>query len=191
MTIFEYVSVLLAIVLGLAVSRAMAGVAKFVASEHRSANDWLVAGWCLGLIFMQVIWWLGGWFLYRDLEVFPLGTIMFWVTATALISLAAYVLVPHTDVMNLGAATPNPTIRPAFYVCLGSHFGIVLANFSLTGASAGLLVVTGVPFALTTTGYFLKSVKSQVIHLLVWLLFLSIASLLVVPSIGADSALNL
>jgi hypothetical protein len=197
MTVFEYVSVLLAIVLGLSVARAMSGIAAFVVADHRSTKDWLVVGWCVGLMYMQAVWWLGGWFAFSGLETFSLGTVMYWITATAMISLASYVLVPRAD-GTTATATPSKTaVRPAFFACLAGHFGIVLGSAMLSGESiptsgiSGLnlpmVSIVAIPFVLTATGYFLRSDKSLAVHLLIWLLFVSVASALVIPSIGPGS----
>ena len=195
MTVFEYVSVLLAIVLGLAVARIMGGLAAFIIAERRVTRDWIVAGWCVALAYMQTVWWLLGWFTFHDRAEISLGFIMYWVGATALISLSSYVLVPQ-----FSGATPSsptsipastPTLRPAFFIYLAGHFGLVFVNGLLFTSSYTGSFVVGFVLVLTGMGYFLRTDRSHLTLLLVWLAFILSVSAWVMPSVGAGSVLQL
>ena len=54
MTVFEYVTALLAIVLGLSIARVMSGIGRFIVAERRVLRDWVIAGWCLALTLTQI-----------------------------------------------------------------------------------------------------------------------------------------
>lgn len=49
MTVFEYSSALMAIVLGLSFARVMGGIGAFIIAEQRVLRDWIIVGWCLNL----------------------------------------------------------------------------------------------------------------------------------------------
>jgi hypothetical protein len=139
---------------------------------------------------MQTIWWLLGWFTFRDREEISLGFIMFWVGATALISLSSYILVPQVSGATASIPASTPTLRPAFFICLAGHFGVVFVNGLLFTSSTTGSFVVGFVLVLTGLGYFLRTDRSHLTLLLVWLVFVSSVSAWVMPSVGAGSVLQ-
>ncbi len=59
MSDFEFISVVLAIVVGLGITRILSGLAS--ALEHRSTlrSDWIVLSWAILVLLWQVLFWLG------------------------------------------------------------------------------------------------------------------------------------
>ena len=68
MTVFEYASGLISIVVGLAVARVLGGIGTFMAASQRSAADRIGASWCAALLFNLVGFWIAGWQAFGALE---------------------------------------------------------------------------------------------------------------------------
>jgi len=178
----------MAIVLGLAVSRAMIGVARFINRDQRATKDWIVAGWCFNVAFLSVIWWLAGWTLFSDLHEIPLGVILDWISTTALIAFCCYVLVPETGAQQVRA--PEVAVRPAFFLCLSGHFAFAFTNFIFRdGTPMWILFLVVYLVLLTGAGMFLRNDRSHVILLLVWIASVVTASVTAIPAIGPSGSL--
>jgi len=187
MTVFEYISVLMAIVLGLAVSRAMIGVARFINKDQRATKDWIAAGWCLNVAFLSIIWWLSGWTLFSDLHEIPLGVILYWICTTALIAFCCYVLVPEIGAQQVRAL--GVAVRPAFFLCLSGHFAFAGINFVFQDSTPTWLLFLVVYLVLLTgAGMFLRNDRSHVILLLVWIASVVTASVTAIPAVGPSGS---
>ena len=65
MSVFEYASGLISIVVGLAIARILGGIGTFTGLEKRTAADWIVLSWSIALALNLVGWWIGGWIRYE------------------------------------------------------------------------------------------------------------------------------
>ena len=186
MSVFEYVSVFVAIVLGLAVARVMNGIGAFIISNNRSADDWLLAGWCLSLIVNQIGWWMLGWVTYGQLEIVPYGAVLAWFTSTALLFLASYILVPGGCLVSTEPSAVMGTLRPSFFVCLALHFcsAIVFAYVALDGIFTRGEWFVVVMAALSAIGAFLRSTSAHFVHLFVWVCGVMVLNMVGTPTIG-------
>ncbi len=112
MSAFEYASGLISIVVGLAVARVLGGIGTFSVASERPASDWIVASWCLALLLTMVGWWMNAWMTLRGQAEIAFSTLFIWIVATALLYLAAYVLIPGTSTGSAsgsgGAFPPLP-----------------------------------------------------------------------------------
>ncbi len=179
MTGFEYASGLISIVVGLGIARVLGGFGAFLNLEHRSPRDWIVAAWCVLLFLVHVAWWMVGWQVLRQQAEISLGTLAFWSFATALLYLAAYVLVSGSE--GIGSLRlPNR----AFFVCLALHFG-VLPLFGVATAPRPISQFTAQLFAsfvmtvATASGVFVRTQRGYAVHLgvLVAILIIALSSL--------------
>ncbi len=181
MTVFEYASGLFSIVIGLAVARVLGGIGTFSAASERPASDWIVASWCLALLLTMVGWWMSAWTTLRLQAEIPFSTLFMWIVATALLYLAAYVLIPGASVGS--GSGPGPRLRPvrsAFYLYLSAHFGMVLL-LGLTGQISWVadgdpstalipnLLPTAMMTGLSAVGAALHSDRNRALHLVAWL----------------------
>lgn len=135
MTIFEYASGLISIVVGLAIARVLGGIGAFLTLNQRTAHDWIVAVWCMALSLNLVMWWIVGWRFLQNLAEISVATLMFWTSATALLYLAAYILVPGSAEGHSGhdARTNFKLPGLAFFGCLAAHFAM-FAAYQVSGA---------------------------------------------------------
>lgn len=59
MSDFEFVSVILAIVIGLGVTRILSGLASVLEHRKNLRSDWIVLSWAVGVLLWQILFWLG------------------------------------------------------------------------------------------------------------------------------------
>jgi hypothetical protein len=185
MTVFEYVTALLAIVLGLSIARVMSGIGGFIVAERRELRDWLIVGWCLALTLTQIGWWMLMWVVLGQAETITLATILYWVVATAMLFLASYILVPGVS-LSPSTATMG-ILRSSFFVCLAIHFSIPLLDAVASGNLAPPLLLLLLVAVLSATGAFLTSDKAHFSLLIVWTTAMLTLTILAVPSVGGDA----
>ncbi|MBW2385750.1 MAG: hypothetical protein JRG92_19125 [Deltaproteobacteria bacterium] len=186
MSAFEYASGLISIVVGLAVARALGGVGTFSVASDRSASDWIVVSWCLAILLVMVGWWMTGWTALRVQAEIAFSTLFVWIVASALLYLAAYVLVPGTSIEpGSGSEASLRPVRSAFYLYLAAHFalafllGLTQGTFVVTdGASSTALLPSLIPAAMMTglsaVGAALHSERSRALHLVIWVTALAV-----------------
>jgi hypothetical protein len=105
MSAFEYVSVMVTVVLALAVARLLTFLATVIANPERVQVYWLHLLWTVLLLVLNLQAWLILWRLHGQSE-FPIGQIVMMVLAASLIFVAAHVLVPeirHDERVDLRA----------------------------------------------------------------------------------------
>ncbi len=112
MTVFEYAGGLISIVVGLAVARVLGGIGSFIRAGNRSASDWIVASWCLALVFNLVGWWFAGWVMFAERTEIGVPTLILWLVDTSLLYLAAYILIPNTGLLASDAQAKPPRSPP-------------------------------------------------------------------------------
>jgi hypothetical protein len=174
MTVFEYASGLISIVIGLAVARVLGGISNFIAAGQRSGSDWIVASWCFGLLINLVGWWLMGWYALRGRAEIDFATLFTWILATSPLYAAAHVLVPDTAGRDPGGASAHlQPLRGAFHLCLAAHYVLGFAVTFSAPASDGTRplgrVVAAVMVAVSASGALARSDRARALHLLAWL----------------------
>ena len=187
MSVFEYAAALIAIVLGLSVARVLSGIGAFLVSANRTASDWLVLGWCIALIIVQGGWWMLGWFTLGQLETMSYGSVLSSFTATAMLFLASYTLIPGAGASLASPSSAMGVLRPTFFACLGLHFSINIIQALVDGSfipTQGLVVLMMV---LSWTGAFLRSIKAHTALLVVWIACMLTLSSIAVPAMGVNS----
>jgi len=166
---FEYLTGLLTIVLGLAIARAMSGIANFLVLDTRTLRSWTLFVFCLALAAMQVDWWRLLWVTLGKSELMT-ETVYLWIVATVMLYLASYVLVPHLGSGSSDDVEQSASVRPAFFACMALHFCAFplyqLANGEIAALEIGPLVMIG----LCILGALLKQVKVQFAFSLIWAL---------------------
>ena len=95
MSTFEFVSVLLSIVISLAVAHLLTGVAQALKAK-KVRFHWVLAGWQLFVFMLCVDYWFSVWRL-RDQPVWTLGFVLTWLLLAAITYIAAWLVVPDTD----------------------------------------------------------------------------------------------
>ena len=186
MSVFEYVTALLAIVLGLSIARVMSGIGAFIVADKRVFHDWIVVGWCVALTMCQIGWWMLIWIILSQSEAVLFGTILTWIGATAMLFLASYVLIPGTGVSLGSPAASMGSLRSAFFVCLALHFLIPFLNAVSDGTMEPGLLLVLLMVVLSGAGVFVNGDRAHVALLVVWLVAMSVLNYLAVPGLGEN-----
>ena len=95
MSTFEFVSVLLSIVISLAIAHLLTGVALALKAK-KLRFDWVLAGWWLFVIMLCVDYWFSLWRL-RDTPVWSLTFVLMWLLLAAITYIAAWLVVPDLE----------------------------------------------------------------------------------------------
>ena len=95
MSTFEFVSVLLSIVISLAIAHLLTGVAQAL-KARKVRFQWVLAGWWLFVFMLCVDYWFSVWRL-RDAPVWSLGFVLTWLGLAAITYITAWLVVPDTD----------------------------------------------------------------------------------------------
>ena len=194
MTSFEYASGLISIVVGLAVARVLGGVGAFLNADRRTSSDWIVGAWCIILSIALVAWWVAGWRFLRQQAEISFASLVFWMFATAVLYLAAYLLVPrnvaslHGDDRDTNFDLPNR----AFFVCLAVHYGAfllyVVTDLALVVESSpvtnGRLPFLPMLIIASAAGIFVRTPRGYVVHLAIWGVMLIAAIAISLPALG-------
>ena len=133
MTPFDYLSVLISIVLGLGLTELLSNVHRLIQARDRIKFHWLPLLWS-GLIFVMLVqWWWAAFGLHRELE---------WNFFFFLLILLIPVL------MYLAAASVLPTVEPeqeydlrTYYFCIHHWF------FWIVAATSGMECLRAVLYA--------------------------------------------
>lgn len=155
MTSFEYVSVLLSIVLALGVAHILTGVAAMIERWQRLERYWVLLVWCGATLEIHVGYWRALW-RFRDYPEWTTGALLYWFGAVAALFLASRFLVPST--------VSSSNQREHFAAIRQPFFG-ALALFWLL-ASTGPLFVTSTwitPYRPFAVGYTLLSLSGALI----------------------------
>jgi len=95
MTAFEFVSVLLSLVISLAVAHLLTGIAEALKAK-KVRFHWVLAGWWLFVFMLCVDYWFSVWRL-RDAPAWTLGFVLIWLVLAAITYIAAWLVVPEKD----------------------------------------------------------------------------------------------
>ena len=118
MSIFEYVSVMVGVVLALAVSHILTFVATLIAHPERAKKDWLYFIWVLLIFALNVNAWLLLWTMHGQSE-FPVWKLLTMLFTSVLIFVVSRVLIPellHNEQFDLRAHLLQ--VRVPFFTAL-------------------------------------------------------------------------
>jgi hypothetical protein len=126
MSDFEFVSVILAIVIGLGVTRILSGLGSVL--EHRKTlrSDRIVLTWAVGILLWQILFWLGTVNSARARPVFTVAGFGMLLLAAVALFFAATLVLP-------GQIGPGTDLR--------QHYGAVRKPFFLVVLALPLLEV--------------------------------------------------
>ncbi|MGI9627433.1 MAG: hypothetical protein ACR2QM_11405 [Longimicrobiales bacterium] len=93
MTSFEYLSVLVSIVLALGITHILTGLSSILRSEGKVRLCWIQLSWCLVTLALQVsVWWR--YWEFRSRETWGLFEFLSLLVVPALAYLAAFIIMP-------------------------------------------------------------------------------------------------
>ncbi len=120
MSDFEFVSVVLAIVIGLGITRILSGLAS--ALEHRATlrSDWIVFVWAVLVLLWQILFWLGTVNSARARSEFTVANFGILLLAAVALFFAASLVLP-------GRIGPGTDLRQHYGAVKKPFFLVVLA----------------------------------------------------------------
>jgi hypothetical protein len=142
---FEYITVLLSIILGLAVTQLLSGIARLLRDGRSLARAWwLFAIVATLLIGVLQVWWIS--FIWRDVQEWTFFSYVAFMVLPVLLYLLAYLVLP-ADLHLDGDALVQAFIerRRPFYVIVAL---IPLASFAQQWLLSGAVPRADLDFAL-------------------------------------------
>lgn len=120
MSDFGFVSVILAIVIGLGMTRILSGLAASL--EHRSnmRSDWIVLTWAVAILLWQILFWLGTVNSARARPVFTVASFGMLLLAAVVLFFAASLVLP-------GHIGPGTDLRHHYHTVRKPFFLVILA----------------------------------------------------------------
>jgi hypothetical protein len=174
LTAFEYGSGLISIVVGLAVARVLGGIGTFLGMRDRTSRDWIVAAWCLVVLLNLIFWWIAAWVMLHALSEIAPAVLVVFTLATALLYLAAFVLLLERTAAPIEPAHTGFDLpqRP-FFVCLAAHFMVMFVYTmrtlpgDLPNLMASNLFMVGL-IGTSLAGLWVETPRGHVLVLIAW-----------------------
>ena len=150
MTAFELVVIVLSVVISLAFTHLLTGIAQMIRARKVKFSI-IHAAWIGQMLFTCVDYWLSLWAV-RDTEVWSLGYLAFWLAVATSVYLACWLVIPSTsdirDGIDLQAYHRDNRRRYlgayAFYYLLGGAINLTIPGMESAALLAfGLVAVLG------------------------------------------------
>lgn len=147
MSVFEYASTILSIVIGLGVAHLLGGVSNIIRFARQLRIYWVLVGWIVVIVLVHIGWWYAVWTGMRTDELsFWMFLIPFLVSM--LLYTTARLLTPDFDPKDLPDLHQHfQEVRVAFFILLTLMF-VVAMLFSLVWAPPDLSALGSVEWAL-------------------------------------------
>ena len=135
MSDFEFVSVILAIVIGLGVTRILSGLASVL--EHRAtlSADWISLTWAVAVLLWQIVFWLGTVNAYRERAVFTVASFGLLLLAAVSLYFAAALVLPSQIGPGTDLRQHYDAVRIPFFLVIMSLPLLELSDSLLNGFS--------------------------------------------------------
>jgi hypothetical protein len=151
MSDFEFVSIILSIVVGLAITRILSGLASLIEFRKVLRIHWLTVGWAVLVLLILVVYWFAIVNVWRDRVQWTFGNLgILLVMAITLYFWAALVL-PR----NLGADTDLPhhyeSVRRPLFAILAIWPALGLLDFAIDGIETLKALDAGIWFGHTAS----------------------------------------
>ena len=159
MSVFEYISVMVGVILALAVSHILTFIATVIANPQRAKTYWLHTLWTILIFVLNLNAWLLLWTMHGRSE-FSIWQLLAMLSTAGLIFVVSRVFVPELppgDTLDLRAHMIQ--VRIPFFATLSLIGGVpVLRGFVVEGGSLldPLNVVRGIMFLFAVSGLFVK-----------------------------------
>ncbi|MGD9980063.1 MAG: hypothetical protein AB7H66_14405 [Hyphomonadaceae bacterium] len=124
MTTFEFVSVLLSLVISLALAHLLTGVARLVRAKTVKLS-FLLLGWMGVALFECIDFWFSLWHA-RETGTWSLGYVMLWLLGATSVYLFAWLIVPEGDLEGRDLGEHFHDTRRQFLL---AHAGYLLLGF--------------------------------------------------------------
>lgn len=183
MSVFEYFTALLSIILGLALALVARGIGSLMVSSNRTAGMWLGAVWSIAILTNLLVYWVVIWRVFSSMGVIKFWEMLLYALSTLMLYLAAFVLTSsgedNSPILNKGEGPGTP-----FFLCLGIHFllaagyAMVVGQFNV-GQGIGVFLL-----ALCCFGPFMRKPSHHFVLAAIYLLANVGLAVLVTDAIG-------
>ena len=154
MSILEYATSILSIVLGLGVAHLLGGFAWMARNPKHSLLFYVFGTWCISLLLATLGWWWAIWTLFRDLEVLTFWAFLPAFLISTFLYLAGRILVPPSSELSIRLDENFPSVAkpvclsmaglfiaativsPSPVLSLEGILGLILIGISLSGVIA-------------------------------------------------------
>ena len=135
MSDFEFVSVILAIVIGLGMTRVLSGLASVL--EHRATlrADWISLAWAVAVLLWQIVYWLGTVNSYRERAVFTVASFGLLLLAAVGLYFAAALVLPSRIGPGTDLRQHYDAVRIPFFLVIMTLPLLELGDSLLNGFS--------------------------------------------------------
>lgn len=145
---FSYICVMTSIVLGLAVSRLVTGMAQLLQKRRRTPAYWVHSVWMLNtLIAVVITWWVQ--YRWRHAEHWTLWLCLWLLVAPIVLSFASALLFPNEQ-----EGEPITDWRQHYYTTNRSFFLLIASTFAIDVIDT---LLKGVPYFLSLGYFYLAS----------------------------------
>lgn len=143
MSAFEYVSVILAIVIALGIARLLGGIADVIRLRRQLTSKTLYVWWCCFLLAVHIGWWFGVWHVLRPMAQYSLVAILGFFSVPAFLYVASRLLVPDIDPQSAPSLERRLNdIRVPFLVCVAYPWVPgVISNLAVGNVPAAVLLM--------------------------------------------------
>jgi hypothetical protein len=174
---FEYLSVLVGIIIALGISHILASAMRLIRFRFRIRIHPVTLIWMLILFLVQMlIWWDA--FTRRDWTDWTFFGFLLYILIPILVSVPGYLLVPENMAeLENGYALQDEfeKNRRWFFAILGAVGLVSLAEYLVSSATPGFGISNSAPLfiiVLSTLGFWLKSDRAQLVIALSFLIVL-------------------
>ena len=121
MSTFEFVSIVLSIVVGLAMTRVLDGLASVVRHRPISRSHWVTLVWTAALLLWLMVYWLGTVNSYRhSAQAITVAGVATLLAGAIALFFAASLILPDDIGANTNLEQHFAAIRPPFFLALAS-----------------------------------------------------------------------
>jgi hypothetical protein len=161
MSAFEYLSVLISIVLALGMTRVLGGVGEMLQARSRRRIYWVHVIWIVNLfLYLVVAWWI--FYRWRNQQTWPFFLFVFVLISPTILYLASLLLFPREGDVDLAVdyKTHYYANHRAFFAIFSMFTVVDIADTLLKGIPHFLAL--GTPYFISSVLYFAGLVTAAI-----------------------------
>ncbi len=124
MSIHEYATSILSIVLGLGVAQLLGGVAWMARNPKHSILFYAFGTWCTSVLLTILGWWWAIWVFFRDIQALSFWSFLPTFFISTLLYLACRILVPPSGELSTRLDENFPRVVKPLCICVAGLFSI-------------------------------------------------------------------
>lgn len=158
MQIFDFLSVAVSIVVGLALTHTLEGISRLIQARGRVKVYWVHLLWVVGILMLQIQYWWGAW-LFNAVTDWTLSKFGLFLVAPIFLFVAGDMMFPDlTD-------PSNTSMWDYYYEKRRSIFGLLIAYFIAASVNISLIRESG-NWLLPSHGFRLAGVAIMLVNIL-------------------------